>query len=93
MMSAMPVSPDRPHAHLTMYSTSWCGYCRRLKTALKSQGIVYAEVDIDDDPAAAEFVASVNAGNHTVPTVEFTDGSTMTNPDVNQVERKLAALA
>ena len=50
-------------AALTIYSTPWCGYCHRLKTALKSQGISYDEVDIEQDPAAAEFVGSVNGGN------------------------------
>jgi mycoredoxin len=75
-----------------MYSTSWCGYCRRLKTALKSGGIAYTEVDIEDDPEAAAFVASVNGGNQTVPTVTFRDGSSMTNPSVKQVEKKLAEL-
>ena len=77
---------------VTMYSTSWCGYCRRLKKAFNAQGISYTEVDIDDDPAAAAFVASVNNGNRTVPTVKFADGSTMTNPNVKAVERKLVAL-
>ena len=47
-----------------MYSTTWCGYCARLKTALKSAGIAYTEVDIEGDPGAAEFVGSVNGGNH-----------------------------
>jgi mycoredoxin len=34
------------NASITMYSTQWCGYCHRLKTALKSAGIAYEEVDI-----------------------------------------------
>ena len=50
------------------------------------------EIDIDDDPDAAKFVASVNGGNRTVPTLRYADGSTMTNPNVTQVERKLAEL-
>lgn len=78
------------NASLTMYTTSWCGYCHRLKTALKSEGIAYDEVDIENDPAAAEFVGSVNGGNRTVPTVKFADGSTMTNPSGAQVKAKLA---
>ncbi len=49
---------------LTVYSTTWCGYCRRLKTQLDQNGIPYAEIDIESDPAAAEFVGSVNNGNH-----------------------------
>ena len=77
-------------AQLTMYTTTWCGYCARLKTALKAEGIAYAEVDIERDPAAAEFVMSVNRGNQTVPTVKFADGSTLTNPSLKQVQAKLA---
>src|ERR1700757_5016248 len=41
---------------LTMYTTTWCGYCFRLKTALKSAGIAFTEVDIEQDTAGAEFV-------------------------------------
>jgi mycoredoxin len=75
---------------LTVYTTSWCGYCHRLMTVLKSAGIPYDEVDIEQDPAAAEFVGSVNGGNRTVPTVRFADGSTLTNPSAAQVKAKLA---
>ena len=74
---------------LTMYTTSWCGYCFRLKTALKAEGISYTEVDIESDPAAAEFVMSVNRGNQTVPTLKFADGSTLTNPSARDVRSKL----
>ncbi len=77
---------------ITMYSTSWCGYCRRLKAALKSAGIPFDEVDIESDDAAAAFVRSVNNGNETVPTVKFTDGSALTNPSVAEVKAKLGAL-
>jgi mycoredoxin len=76
-------------AALTMYTTSWCGFCARLKTALKSEGISWTEVDIEAEPAAAEFVMSVNGGNQTVPTVKFADGSTLTNPSAKQVKAKL----
>ncbi|HZQ30434.1 MAG TPA: mycoredoxin [Mycobacterium sp.] len=78
---------------LTMYTTSWCGYCVRLKTMLKADGIAYDEVNIEQDPAAAQFVSSVNGGNRTVPTLKFSDGSTMTNPSAVQVRQKLAELA
>ncbi|MDT5145894.1 MAG: mycoredoxin [Mycobacterium sp.] len=81
------------NAALTVYTTSWCGYCHRLMTVLKSNGISYETVDIEHDPAAAQFVGSVNGGNRTVPTVKFADGSTMTNPTAAQVKAKLAEVA
>jgi mycoredoxin len=75
---------------MTVYTTSWCGYCLRLKTALKAEKIPFTEVDIESDPTAAEFVMSVNGGNQTVPTVQFADGSTLTNPSARDVRAKLA---
>jgi mycoredoxin len=77
------------NAALTVYTTSWCGYCFRLKTALKANGISYDEVDIEHDARGAKFVGSVNGGNHTVPTVKFADGSTLTNPSAGEVKAKL----
>jgi mycoredoxin len=73
-----------------MYTTSWCGFCARLKSALRSEGIAWTEVDIEAEPEAAEFVGSVNGGNHVVPTVKFADGSTLTNPSIRDVKAKLA---
>ena len=75
---------------VTMFSTSWCGYCRRLRGDLERQGLTYSAVDIERDPVAAEYVRSVNGGNETVPTVLFPDGSAMTNPSATQVRERLA---
>jgi len=76
---------------VTMYSTTWCGYCMRLKRMLDREGIAYAEVNIEEDSAAADFVMRVNGGNRTVPTVVFPGGAALTNPSINQVKAALAA--
>jgi len=76
-----------------MYTTTWCGYCRNLKTQLSRANIAFTEVDIERDPDAAATVERVNGGNQTVPTVLFSDGSAMTNPSAREVADKLAALA
>jgi mycoredoxin len=78
---------------LTMYTTPWCGYCRRLKAQLAREGIEISEVDIERDPAAAEYVMTVNGGNQTVPTVLFSDGSTLTNPSVRAIKQRMEDLA
>jgi mycoredoxin len=75
---------------ITMFSTTWCGYCRRLKSALDREGIGYTEVNIEDDPASADYVMSVNGGNQTVPTVVFPDGSALTNPSLAEVKTRLS---
>ncbi len=76
---------------VTMYSTVWCGYCRRLKDQMEREGITYQVIDIEDDPNAAELVMSVNGGSQTVPTLVFPDGSALTNPSLAQVKQKLLA--
>ena len=77
---------------VTMYSTSWCGFCRRLKAQLAREGIEITEVNIEQDPAAAAFVMSVNGGNQTVPTVLFADGTALTNPSAAQVRERMKGL-
>ena len=76
-----------------MYATSWCGFCRRLKSQLAREGIEVADIDIERDPAAADYVMSVNGGMQTVPTIVFRDGTSLTNPSAAQVRKRLAALA
>jgi len=80
-------------AQVTIYSTTWCGYCRRLTMQMDQAGIDYREIDIERDPDAAHFVEGVNGGNQTVPVVRFPDDSTATNPSLTQVQAKLAAAA
>ena len=78
---------------LTMYTTTWCGYCRRLKSQLAREGIEITEVDIEREPDAAEYVMSVNGGFQTVPTVLFPDGSSLTNPSARAVRQRMDDLA
>ncbi|MYV54324.1 mycoredoxin [Streptomyces sp. SID3212] len=80
---------------VTMYSTTWCGYCRRLKGQLDREGIAYTEINIEQDAASAAFVEKANNGNQTVPTVVVVAPSgvdvTMTNPSLAQVKQALGA--
>ncbi len=78
---------------LTIYSTTWCGPCVRLKAQLDRAGIGYDVIDIELDPAAAQYVQSVNNGSRTVPTVAFPDGTTLTNPSVLAIQDQLAKSA
>ena len=74
---------------LTMFTTTWCGYCQRLKSQLDRAGIEYAVVDIENEPEGAELVEHANGGNQTVPTLVFPDGSAATNPSIKDVKVRL----
>lgn len=78
---------------LTIYTTSWCGYCVRLKAQLDRAGLEYKTVDIENDPTAEQLVRDANNGNATVPTVLFPDGTVMTNPSLRQVTEKVTSAA
>ena len=78
---------------VTMYSTTWCGYCSRLKSQMQREGIAFEVVDIEQQPDAAELVERVNGGNQTVPTLVYSDGTAQTNPPLKDVKAKVAALA
>ena len=78
-----------PTAPVTMYTTSWCGYCVRLKRMMQTEGITFSEVNIEVDAHAADVVMAANGGNRTVPTLQFADGTTLTNPSIDQVKAQL----
>jgi mycoredoxin len=64
---------DRP----IVYTTTWCGYCYRLKRELDRAGIGVTEVDIERNPAAAAVVERLN------------DGSALTNPSIRELAARL----
>jgi mycoredoxin len=78
---------------LTVYTTTWCGDCRRLKAQLDREGIEYTSIDIEQDPAAERRVLEINDGMQTIPTVVFADGSVLVEPTIVEVKDHLAGLA
>jgi len=79
---------------VTMYSTTWCGYCRRLKGQMDREGIAYTEINIEQDPESAKFVETANGGNQLVPTVLVVprnggENVVMANPSLAQVKQAL----
>jgi mycoredoxin len=85
----MTNSTDLPADGLVMFSTTWCGYCQRLKAQMGREGIEFTEIDIEAQPEWADFVAANNGGNHTVPTLRFPDGTVATNPPIGEVKARL----
>ena len=43
-----------PQAEVTMYSTAWCGVCRKARSFLRKEGIVFVEKDIEKSPEAGK---------------------------------------
>jgi mycoredoxin len=78
-----------PSGEIVMYSTTWCGDCRRAKRLLAALGVHYTEVNIAEHPEAAQLVRSINHGMQSVPTIVFPDGSILVEPGTRELEEKL----
>ena len=56
---------------VTVYSTTWCGDCRRTKRFLDEHGVSYREIDIDRDPSGEQQVIDWSGGRRVIPTVKI----------------------
>jgi glutaredoxin-like YruB-family protein len=50
-------------AQITIYSTTWCAFCKTEKQYLDKLGIAYVEKDIEEDKVAYEELMAKNGGN------------------------------
>jgi len=79
-----------------MYTTSWCGDCIRIKNWLAEEDYKpetdFTEINIEQDPQAASKVEQINNGNRSVPTLVFSDDTTLTEPTIQELKTKLAKL-
>ena len=70
--------------YVTVYTTSTCGPCRRLKRTLEEAGVTYREVDINTEPEIARKIEAATGGYRIVPTVHV-GGRLLVNPPPGQV--------
>ncbi len=75
---------------ITMYSTTWCGHCRRLTRQLDEAGIDYRVVDLDDNPQFGDRIVAATGGYRVVPTLEIGE-ELLVNPSLPQVQAALRA--
>jgi len=60
---------------ITVYSTTWCAFCKTEKQYLDKLGIAYIAKDIEEDPAAHEELMAKIGGNFQGVPVTDIDGT------------------
>jgi mycoredoxin len=65
---------------IVVYSTTWCGDCRRARRVIAEAGFTYREIDIERNVDAARLVECLNDGLRSVPTILLPDGRTLVEP-------------
>ena len=56
-------------ARVEIYTTSYCPYCTRAKTLLRSKGVKFDEIDVTNDPALRAKMVELAGGRRTVPEI------------------------
>jgi len=84
----MDVIPDSEKP-IVVYSTTWCPDCKRVKKFLGEQRVPYRNIDIENDPQSMAFVEQINDGKRIIPTMVFSDGSTLVEPSNAELAEKL----
>lgn len=82
-----------PASRLLVYSSSWCGDCRRTKRLLEEAGASFEEVDVDRDAQAEAMILERSGGRRVVPTLMFDDRVWAFNPDPPLLRRLLNGAA
>lgn len=53
---------------VSIYTTTYCGYCRQAKHLLEAQEVPFTEIDVSQDDAKRQWLAQVT-GQRTVPQI------------------------
>lgn len=74
---------------ITMYGTKWCSDCTRTRQQLIRAGVPFTDIDVEDDPAAAE-TAAVISGGRRIPVVVLPGGEVLVEPSHHELAARLA---
>ena len=55
---------------VTVYSTSWCPWCTKVKDFLKQNKIAFKDVNVENDPKAAQEMTE-KSGQMGVPVIDI----------------------
>lgn len=60
---------QRSKLDITLYSTTWCGYCKKARRWFESADVPFVEKDIEKDPAANAAYQKAGRGYRGVPLI------------------------
>ena len=89
MTTESEIEAGRRWPKITIYTTTWCGDCRRSKRFLNRNGVPYEEIDIEETPEAAAIVQGLNHGRRRVPTILIEGGPILAEPGDRELGQAL----
>ena len=85
---AQPVAAKQATHNVVVYTTKWCGWCRKTLAHLDGQGVQYLNKDIEEDKEAAAELRQ-KTGSASIPVVEI-DGELVRGFDPARIDQLLA---
>lgn len=79
-----PQFADIPSDTVILYSTSWCGYCRKARKLMRTHGIEFVELDIEKSEVAKEQYQKLNGRG--VPLI-YKNGKVLRGFDPEKIKR------
>ena len=74
-------------AAVTMYTTSWCGYCARARRLFTEKGVPFTDIDVEQVEGAREQMRQ-RSGRNTVPQIFIGDRHIGGYDDTRALEQK-----
>ena len=56
-------------AKVELYTTTFCPFCTRAKSLLKSKGVHFDEIDVTEDAGLRQKMVELSGGRRTVPEI------------------------
>jgi glutaredoxin len=72
---------------ITMYSTTWCAFCKRARIYFEAKSIAYKDIDVEASPEGKKAFAALGGGG--VPLI-LVDGKAMRGFSVERMDQMLA---
>ena len=73
---------------VTVYGADWCAYTRHAISYLDELAVPYTYIDVDNDPAASQWVKDHNDGLELKPTIDIA-GSVLSAPTAGELDAAL----
>lgn len=73
---------------VTLYTTSWCPYCKAAKSLLDRKGVGYQEIDVDRAPGLRAAMTKRAGGRTSVPQIFIGDAHVGGSDDLHAMEAR-----
>jgi thioredoxin reductase (NADPH) len=89
LLNDWKASVELPYEGIRVAGVQWSASCHTIKDFLARNQVPYQWQDIEKDPQARQLVETANQGEFHLPVIFFPDGSTLVQPDLTALAKKI----